>query len=123
MTSRISCATAHAATSARHPMEGRTRRVWRSVRRHLGLLALGVLLLVLSRHAAAEGLPWEGPLKKLSDSLTGPVAKSIGVIALAVSGGMLAFGGELSDFTKRMLMVVLALSVMLMASNFMAMIA
>ena len=67
------------------------------------------------------GLPWEGPLKDLQNSLTGPVAKAIGVIALAVCGGMLAFGGELSDFTKRMLMVVLALSVMLLANNFMTM--
>jgi type IV secretion system protein VirB2 len=69
-------------------------------------------------HAA---LPWETPLKQLQDSLTGPVAKAIGVIALAATGGMLAFGGELSDFTKRILMVVLALSVMLLANNFMAM--
>jgi type IV secretion system protein VirB2 len=70
---------------------------------------------------ANAGLPWEGPLTQLQDSLTGPVAKSIGVIALAVSGGMLAFGGELSEFTKRIMMVVLALSVMLLANNFMAM--
>ena len=69
-------------------------------------------------HAA---LPWEGPLQQLQESLTGPVAKAIGVIALAASGGMLAFGGELSDFTKRMLMVVLALAVMLLANNFMSM--
>jgi type IV secretion system protein TrbC len=71
--------------------------------------------------AASAQLPWETPLQTLQTSLTGPVAKSIGVIALAVAGGMLAFGGELSDFTRRMLMVVLALSVMLLASNFMSM--
>jgi type IV secretion system protein TrbC len=70
---------------------------------------------------AAQALPWEGPLETLQTSLTGPVAKAIGVIALAASGGMLAFGGELSEFTKRMMMVVLALSVMLLASSFMSM--
>jgi|GEM_PF-4234470 type IV secretion system protein VirB2 len=70
--------------------------------------------------AHADGLPWEGPLKQLQGSLTGPVAKAIGMIALAASGGMLAFGGELSDFTKRMLMLVLALAVMLMANSFMS---
>ena len=69
----------------------------------------------------AQALPWEGPLTQLQTSLTGPVAKGIGVIALAVAGGMLAFGGELSDFTKRILMVVLALSVMLLANQFMSM--
>jgi type IV secretion system protein VirB2 len=71
--------------------------------------------------AQAQALPWEGPIQQLQTSLTGPVAKGIGVIALAVAGGMLAFGGELSDFTKRILMVVMALSVMLLASQFMAM--
>jgi type IV secretory pathway VirB2 component (pilin) len=69
--------------------------------------------------AYAQGLPWESPLQTVSSSLTGPVAKAIGVVALAASGGMLAFGGELGDFTKRILMVVLALSVMLLANSFM----
>ena len=78
-----------------------------------------VLCLSYCRIAAAQALPWETPLQTLQTSLTGPVAKAIGVIALAISGGMLAFGGELSDFTRRILMVVLALSVMLMANQFM----
>ncbi|PHV13506.1 TrbC/VirB2 family protein [Chitinimonas sp. BJB300] len=88
--------------------------IWRRLVLTLAALSCGIA------HAA---LPWEGPLQQLQTSLTGPVAKSIGVIALAASGGMLAFGGELSDFTKRMMMVVLALSVMLLANNFMSMFA
>ena len=68
--------------------------------------------------ANAQTLPWESPLNALQTSLTGPIAKSIGVIALAVSGGMLAFGGELNEFTKRIMMVVLAISVMLLAGSF-----
>lgn len=66
-----------------------------------------------------EDLPWEKPLELISESLTGPIAKGIGVVALAASGGMLAFGGELSDFTKRIMMVVLAVAVMVLAGNFM----
>lgn len=84
------------------------------------MLALAMLGLFCSV-AHAQGLPWDAPLQRLQSSLTGTVARAIGVIALAASGGMLAFGGELSDFTKRMLMVVLALSVMLMANQFMSM--
>ncbi len=83
--------------------------------------AVAVSLFLSCCGVAFAQLPWETPLQTLSTSLTGPVAKAIGVIALAVSGGMLAFGGELSDFTKRIMMVVLALSVMLMASQFMSM--
>jgi type IV secretory pathway VirB2 component (pilin) len=72
--------------------------------------------------AFAQALPWESPLTKLQTSLTGPVARAIGVIALAAAGGMLAFGGELGDFTKRILMVVLALSVLILANQFMSII-
>jgi type IV secretion system protein TrbC len=82
-------------------------------------LAVGVSWLYCE--TACAQLPWEAPLTQLQTSLTGPVAKSIGVIALAISGGMLAFGGELNEFTKRIMMVVMALSVMLLASNFMSM--
>ncbi|QDQ27578.1 conjugal transfer protein TrbC [Chitinimonas arctica] len=84
-------------------------------------ISIIVTIVALPLFAAAAGLPWEGPLNKLKDSLTGPVAKAIGVIALAVAGGMLAFGGELGDFTKRIMMVIMALSVMLLANNFMSM--
>ncbi len=87
-------------------------------------LALAVpLLWCFCGNALAQGqeLPWEGPLEQIQASLTGPVARAIGVVALAASGGMLAFGGELGDFTKRIMMVVLALSVMLLANNFMSM--
>jgi type IV secretion system protein TrbC len=84
-----------------------------------GVGTVGLSCGVAQAQASGTALPWETPLAALAASLTGPVAKSIGVIALAVAGGMLAFGGELSDFTKRMLMVVLALSVMLLAAQFM----
>ena len=70
-----------------------------------------------AQNVYAQGLPWEGPLTTLQKSLTGPIAKAIGIIALAVSGGMLAFGGELSDFTKRIMMVVLAIAVLMMADQ------
>lgn len=89
--------------------------------RTLRRVALGVALVGRLSCGMAQTLPWETPIQQLATSLTGPVAKGIGVIALAVAGGMLAFGGELSDFTKRILMVVLALSVMLLASQFMSM--
>ena len=80
-----------------------------------------VSMLICEATYAQAALPWEGPLVQIQESLTGNVARAIGVVALAASGGMLAFGGELGDFTKRIMMVVLALSVMLLANNFMSM--
>ncbi len=82
-------------------------------------LLIGILLLIATDLAWAQALPWEDPLNKLRASLTGPIAKAIGVIALAAAGGMLAFGGELGDFTKRILMVVMATAVLILAGGFM----
>lgn len=73
-----------------------------------------VSFMLMSKYAYA--LPWEAALTTLQTSLTGPVAKAMGVIAMAITGAMLAFGGELSEFAKRMCMVVLALAVMLLAN-------
>jgi type IV secretion system protein TrbC len=79
------------------------------------VLFIGLVLLCDSAFAA---MPWEGPLEKIKTSLTGPVAKAIGVIAMAIAGAMLAFGGELSEFAKRICTIVLALAVLLLAQNF-----
>ena len=56
------------------------------------------------------GLPWEGPLQTVQRSLSGPVAFSIAVIAMASVGGMLVFGGELTEFTRKACMLVLAIA-------------
>jgi len=53
--------------------------------------ALGLLLIPTPALAASAGLPWEQPLQKLVDSISGPVAKAVGVLAVTVFGLMLAF--------------------------------
>ena len=61
--------------------------------------------------AQAQGLPWEGPLAKLQASLSGPVAGAISIIAIVICGAALIFGGEINEFTKKMIFVVLVVSV------------
>ncbi len=51
----------------------------------LGALALVVILPALA-HASGSGLPWEGPLQPILDSISGPVAKVIGVLAIVLTG-------------------------------------
>ena len=59
----------------------------------------------------------ETPLQTLQQSLTGPVALAIGIIGMCITGGMLIFGGELSDFAKRLCYVLLVLGVLLTANT------
>jgi type IV secretion system protein VirB2 len=55
-------------------------------------------------------LPWEGPLSQVAASLTGPVALAISVIGLFAAGAVLMFGGELTEFAKRAVYMVMAIA-------------
>lgn len=83
-------------------------------------LALAGAALSFIEPAFASGggaLPWEAPLQQIQASINGPVAGAVGLIAVAIAGGMLIFGGELNDFARRMAYVVLVLGVLLGAST------
>jgi type IV secretion system protein VirB2 len=67
--------------------------------------------------SSGGGLPWEGPLQQIQESITGPVAGFIALAAVAVAGGMLIFGGELNDFARRLMYVVLVAGILLGATQ------
>ncbi|MCG8273828.1 TrbC/VirB2 family protein [Aquamicrobium sp. NLF2-7] len=88
----------------------------------LGPIALiaACFLVLASQPALAGGgggLPWEGPLQQIQQSITGPVAGFIALAAVAVAGGMLIFGGELNDFARRLMYVVLVAGILLGATQ------
>jgi len=80
------------------------------------VLALMLGLPVLA-HASGSGMPWEGPLQNILDSLTGPVAKIAGVAAIAMTGLALAFG-EGGGLMRKILGIVFGLSIAFSASTF-----
>ncbi len=77
---------------------------------------IGVQGLVINAHAAETGMPWEGPLEKILASLTGPVAKVLGVIAIVIAGFGIAFG-ESGGSMRRIFQIVLGLSIAFTASS------
>jgi len=84
--------------------------------------AAGILFLGANSAWAGSsggGLPWEAPLQKVADSLTGPVALAVSLIALMVAGGTLVFGGELSEFARRSCVAVLAIAFLVLGAGFM----
>jgi type IV secretion system protein VirB2 len=97
----------------------------KSSNRAVGLTwMLPVLLLIgaqtlLAGGAGGGGLPWETPLNRVAQSMTGPVALSISLIALMVAGGTLVFGGELSEFARRSCVAVLAIAFLVLGAGFM----
>lgn len=58
-----------------------------------------VLLFIVAGSASAAGatggagaMPWEGPLNAIADSLSGPVARAVAIIAIVGFGVTLALG-------------------------------
>jgi type IV secretory pathway VirB2 component (pilin) len=91
------------------------------------VLALGFMIVLLAMphvaHATTDGqgqdLPFEGPLKKLKDSISGPVAFSISLIGIIAAGAVLIFGGEMSGFIRTMVFLVLVIAIITNASGIM----
>lgn len=85
--------------------------------------ALAFLVFALPENAVAStttGLPWEGPLTTLKNSLSGPVALSISIIAIVIAGCTLIFGSEIDGFARKMIVVVLVIAVIVAANSFLS---
>ncbi|UXT85282.1 TrbC/VirB2 family protein [Agrobacterium tumefaciens] len=82
------------------------------------VIAVSAIAAVSPAFASSGGsLPWEGPLEQIQESITGPVAGYIALAAVAIAGGMLIFGGELNDFARRLMYVVLVAGILLGATT------
>ena len=67
--------------------------------------------------AGGSGMPWESPLEQILTSLSGPVARIIGVAAIIITGLAIAFG-EGGGGMRRMLWVVFGLTIAFSATSF-----
>lgn len=84
---------------------------------NLAFISLSLLPLKAFAQLGSSSLPWEGPIDRIVDSLTGPVARGAAVISIVVTGLTLAFG-EGGGFFRRAVTVVFGLSIALTAASF-----
>lgn len=80
-------------------------------------VALAVVATAPVVFAASAGMPWESPLQRLVQSLTGPVAKAIGIAAIVIAalGMAISEGGQT---LKTFLKILLGLSIAFTAGTF-----
>ncbi|HEY0870468.1 MAG TPA: TrbC/VirB2 family protein [Acidothermaceae bacterium] len=84
----------------------------------LALTVFALLALVAGdAFAGSAGMPWEGPLNQLLQSLTGPVAKAVGVFSIVGLGFGIAFS-EGGSGLRKALWVVLGLAISFSATSF-----
>jgi type IV secretion system protein VirB2 len=87
------------------------------VGRTFALVAFVTIVCVSPAHASGSGMPWEGPLEQVVDSITGPVARAAAVIAIIVSGIGIIFG-EGGGGIRKLAFVGLGVAVMFAAVSF-----
>lgn len=100
-------------------------RSWAPIlRRHwLPLLVLVLVVMAVwhpeAAHASSAGgsLPWDTPLQTLKTDLTGPVAFTISLLAMVACGAALVFGGEINEFVRRIIMLVLVCAFIVGVTN------
>jgi len=82
----------------------------------LGLMVVMLAFMPNPVWAAASGMPWEAPLQAILNSISGPVAQAVGVIAIIIFGLALAFsdGGGL----RTALGIVFGLAIAFSATSF-----
>jgi len=80
-------------------------------------LALLALAIAAPAHAAGSGMPWEGPLEQVVDSITGPVARAAAVIAIVIAGVTIIFS-EGGGGVRKLAFVGLGIAIMFAAVSF-----
>lgn len=82
-----------------------------------GLILTSIALVAPAAHAAGSGMPWEGPLDQILQSIEGPVARIVAVIIITLTGLTLAFGESSGGFRK-LIQIVFGLSIAFAATSF-----
>jgi len=82
--------------------------------------AVGCICRIRLHAVVAGNLPWERPMQTIATSLTGPVAYAVGLIGIAIAGGTMLWGGELTEFGRRACMIGLVVSVLVFAAPMLA---
>ena len=69
-------------------------------------------------NTGGDSLPWTSALNTLRESISGPVAFTISIVAIIACGGMLVFGGsEISQFMKSAIYLALVIALIVGANN------
>lgn len=87
------------------------------VRRLAGIATFPVPLFAGPAFAGGSGMPWEGPLQQVVNSITGPVVQAAAVVAVVIFGVAVAMSESGSNM-RRGLGILFGLCIAFAASTF-----
>lgn len=100
------------------------------LRQHAGYMVMLSIIAIMAvmpdmAHAAIDpgdgtatgSLPFEGPLAKLTKSISGPVAFGLSLVGIIAAGAVLIFGGEMSGFLRTLVFLVLVIALIVNAKG------
>lgn len=85
---------------------------------HVALAAVLILLSTSALASSASQWGFVSALDEFRDVMTGPVARTIGIIGVFACGAGLVWGGEMNQFLKSAVYTVLVVCFIICATNF-----
>ncbi|MBX3431411.1 MAG: TrbC/VirB2 family protein [Hyphomonadaceae bacterium] len=89
----------------------------RKVSARVAALTIIIIAIVGPAYASGSGMPWEGPLEQIVDSITGPVARAAAVVAIVIAGVTIIFS-EGGGGVRKLAFVGLGIAIMFAAVSF-----
>lgn len=83
----------------------------------VGVLTIASIASASPAFASGAGFPWETPLQRLVDSVTGPVARAVAVLGIVFAGVIIIFS-EGGEGVRKLVFVCLGISVIFGAASF-----
>ncbi|MDR3258678.1 MAG: TrbC/VirB2 family protein [Fusobacteriaceae bacterium] len=79
-------------------------------------LFLTISIFVVSKisEASSSSMPWDGPLQKLLDNITGPVARTVAILAVVVCMIGLIFGAH-GGIVQKLIQIAIAIAIIFAA--------
>ena len=74
------------------PVTNKLKKFWAQESNRRTVLTLAFVIALSSVNTFAAGSPWETAVDKLKETLSGPIAKGLSVVAVVIGGLMFAFG-------------------------------